>query len=142
MVKQEPTKKAYRVGAIACAIAQTYMAIVLIEYSSLALQRIRASANFYNISLRLVLYREHHGILRSTVWAKLYIIASGYKIFWSAKSVLRTEDFQPVDIDALHRQNGKMAGVKAPAFNQSTLYLCILSDQIKRWFVPAEASRV
>ena len=84
MVKQEPTKKAYRVGAIACAIAQAYMTIVLIEYSSLALQRIRASAYLYDIPFRLVLYREHHGILRRSVWAKLNIIATGNEIFGSA----------------------------------------------------------
>ena len=38
MVKQEPSKIANRVGAIACTIAQTYMAIVLIEDATLAFQ--------------------------------------------------------------------------------------------------------
>ena len=38
MVKQEPSKIANRVGAIASTVAQTYMAIVLIEYSTLAFQ--------------------------------------------------------------------------------------------------------
>ena len=38
MVKQESTKIANRVGAITSSVAQTYMAIILIEYATLALQ--------------------------------------------------------------------------------------------------------
>ena len=56
MVKKKAAKIANRVGAIASAVAQTYMAIVLVEYSSLALEGIRTSAYLDNITFRLVLY--------------------------------------------------------------------------------------
>ena len=141
MVKQEPAKIAYRVGAIACAVAQTYMAIVLVEYSSLALEGIWTSAYLDNITSRLVLYGEHHRILWRTIRANLNIIAARLKIFWSAKSVLRTKNLKPIYIDALHRQWEKRQG-RAPACNYRTLYLPKLSDHTNRWFRPAEASRV
>ena len=56
MVKQKAAKIANRVGAIACAVAQTYMAIILVEYTSLALEGIRTPAYLYDITSCLVLY--------------------------------------------------------------------------------------
>ena len=76
MVQQEPAKIANWVWTIASAIAQTYMAIVLVEYSSLALEGIRTSAYLNNITFSLVLYGEHHRILWCTVGADLDIIST------------------------------------------------------------------
>ena len=76
MVKKKSAKISNRVGAIASAVAQTYMAIVLVEYSSLALEGIRTSAYLNNITFSLVLYGEHHRILRCTVGAYLDIIST------------------------------------------------------------------
>lgn len=117
------------------------MAIVLVEYSSLALEGIWTSAYLNDITFSLVLDGEHHGILWCTVWADFDIIATGLEIFRSAKSVLRTENLKPIYIDAFHRQCEKRQE-RAPACNYSTLYLPKLSDQTNRWFRPAEASRV
>ena len=76
MVNQEAAKITNWVWTIASAIAQTYMAIVLVEYSSLALEGIRTSAYLNNITFSLVLYGEHHRILWCSVWAYLYIVAT------------------------------------------------------------------
>ena len=76
MVKQEAAKIANWVWTIASAIAQTYMAIVLVEYSSLALEGIRTSAYLNDITFRFVLYGEHHRILRCAVGADLHIVAT------------------------------------------------------------------
>lgn len=141
MVKQEPAKIANRVGAIASAVAQTYMAIVFVEYSSLAFEGIWTSAYLNNITSCLVLNGEHHGILWCTVWADLDIVTTRFEVFRSAKSVLRTKNLKPIYIDAFHRQWEKRQG-RAPAGDYSTLYLPKLSDHTNRWFRPAEASRV
>ena len=117
------------------------MAIVLVEYSSLALEGIRTSAYLNDITFSLVLYREHHRILWCSVWADLDIISARLEVFRSAKSVLRTENLKPIYIDAFHRQCGKRQE-RAPACCYRTLYLPKLSDHTNRWFCPAEASRV
>lgn len=110
MVEQEATKIANRVGAIARAVAQTNMAIILVEYSSLALEGIRTSAYLNNITFSLVLYGEHHRILWCSIWADLHVIATRFEVFRSAKSVFRTENLKPIYIDAFHRQWEKTAG--------------------------------
>ena len=76
MVQQESAKISNRVGAIASSIAQTNMAIVLVEYSTLALEGIWTSTYLYDITFRLVLYGEHHGILRCSVWANFDVVAT------------------------------------------------------------------
>lgn len=141
MVKQEAAKIANWVWTIASAIAQTYMAIVLVEYSPLALEGIRTSAYLNNITFSLVLYGEHHRILRSSIRADFNIVATRLEVFGSAKSVLRTKNLKPIYIDAFHRQWEKRQG-RAPACYYRTLYLPKLSDHTNRWFCPAEASRV